>query len=279
MLEQDNYFEASCKKHACEDYSISGNINGMSYGIVCDGCSSSLNTHMGARILAHCAENFLTDHLMQHNFSSNNGIQNKDFESICFSAFYKAQTIVSSLMLNHDCLDSTLLIVICNENRFYTYIVGDGYLVYKRNDKIYVIKVEYESNAPYYLTYQVNSCRNKAYSENFKGNVVKTFYCFDENFDSIISYDQYFESAYCNHIDSDDIDSSSFVSIISDGADSFWKGRVKKSDLEIIKQIIEYKNFNGDFVKRRMNRFKKSMDKEEIYHMDDISVATVKVAL
>ena len=55
----DHYMTIGSSHQVCEDYIISG-TEPFPYIILSDGCSSSKDTDIGARILAQCAKNYLT---------------------------------------------------------------------------------------------------------------------------------------------------------------------------------------------------------------------------
>ena len=60
-MNTDFYCEIGDSHVACEDYALAGKINdNISYAIVADGCSSSPNVDVGARVLAHAALDYLT---------------------------------------------------------------------------------------------------------------------------------------------------------------------------------------------------------------------------
>ena len=58
MLQIDSYFTNGKVNKVCQDYVIHGETP-VPYVILCDGCSSSKFTDVGARILAHSAKEAL----------------------------------------------------------------------------------------------------------------------------------------------------------------------------------------------------------------------------
>ena len=69
---------------------------------------------------------------------------------------------------------------------------------------------------------------------------------------------------------------------MSDGIHSFYKineqGKREHIDfLEIIKKVIDFKNYHGIFVQRQIKAMMKRLKKENIFHYDDFSVAGMYV--
>ena len=58
-MNTDCYYEIGHSHIFCEDYALAGIVNNIGYAIVSDGCSSSDNVDVGARVLAHIAKVFL----------------------------------------------------------------------------------------------------------------------------------------------------------------------------------------------------------------------------
>jgi hypothetical protein len=172
-------------------------------------------------------------------------------------------------------------------------IVGDGgfFVEFKDGNKKFGM-IEFDNNAPLYMSYVTN------------GNLANYFNTFPE-VKATLKIINFFKDGTTENKDIDlskyvdiarnaknDFDNSQFcslnqfifedvkfVTIFSDGVKSFSRVvdgiSTPINEVEIVKQIVAYKNFNGDFVKRRMMKMQKDYVKENITHYDDVSVATI----
>jgi hypothetical protein len=74
------------------------------------------------------------------------------------------------------------------------------------------------------------------------------------------------------------VEEGDVISVITDGINSF-----RKEDNEVIdwKDLVDefcgFKNFEGQFVQRRIGAFKRKVNKEKWHHFDDISIASILV--
>lgn len=74
------------------------------------------------------------------------------------------------------------------------------------------------------------------------------------------------------------VESGDIISVISDGINSFRNADSTSIPWEnLIDEFTSYKNFEGDFVLRRISAFKRKCAKEGITHYDDISIASIVV--
>ena len=70
---------------------------------------------------------------------------------------------------------------------------------------------------------------------------------------------------------------------MSDGVHSFYETQnlgtsIINADLsyvDVITEVLNFKNFNGQFMQRRLNRFLKFCQKNNWHHADDISFGTI----
>jgi hypothetical protein len=285
----DSMFIMGHDHNVCEDYAYSGKFvicddgtvcksdaenellgEEVSFAVISDGCSSSDNTEMGARLLCYSfVETILEHYKMCSEFDG-----------------YHAEIIGDNILKNTikevpnfdimrsgvkgSCLDATLFGVFADREKVYVFGWGDGVVAVKSKDGVDVNEVVFESNAPYYLSYRGNSKRDEIYKKEFGGagaycelNMDNEDgrcggrYCFDSM--SKISFFKAYEG-------NDDI----LVSVMSDGVGSYFN-----TDLEeVVKEMTAYKGFNGNFVKRRMKRFERDCVKDGVKHADDISCAS-----
>ena len=172
-------------------------------------------------------------------------------------------------------------------------IVGDGgfFVEFKDGNKKFGM-IEFDNNAPLYMSYVANANLEnyfKVFSDVKAKLRIVNFFKDGTTENKDIDLSKYIDTArnaksdfdksqLCswNHFFFDDI---KFVTIFSDGVKSFSRVvdgvSIPIDEMEIVKQITAYKNFNGDFVKRRMMKMQKDYVKDCITHYDDLSVATV----
>jgi len=157
----------------------------------------------------------------------------------------------------------------------HTFVYGDGhvYCEYEGENgeqSIHLYSYEYgdpenpETNAPLYLSYWLEQKDLDTYRDNFGENNLTVKFNgsprdkeVNGKFDHLI-----FPSLWKN------------IAIFSDGVESFTKPGVEKLDhVEVIEELTSFKNYNGEFIRRRANGAFRYYNKEGIIHTDDLSVA------
>jgi hypothetical protein len=279
-VNEDCYFEIGHSHTICEDYALTGKINDcLSYAIVCDGCSSSDIVDVGARILAHCAKEYLCAFYSQCKEIPND----IDAYVLGLSIVTRAAPHVKVLMLPNTSLDATLIITLASKGRTVTYFYGDGCLLYKENGVISYKEVNFPSGAPFYLSYLLDPERESIYHSQIGLEAVKIHY--KVKGEELIEAEQEKlkdlppEIFYKNIMINGAVDVE-WVITMSDGIKTYQTkdefGIQKESPfIDSIKSLSNYKGFAGKFVERRMRRMKKDCEKQGITHYDDISVATI----
>lgn len=308
-MNADCYFEIGSTHWICEDYALAGSNGDLCYAIVCDGCSSSTNTDVGARIMAHIAKDTLIYMHAQDLLRASYRGYLEVFQQLVVK---KALEVSSTLSVRLDTLDATLLVAAAvGEHERFLMGWGDGFFIIKlANGITRVLRMEYESNAPYYLTYEMNPLRKEIYR---KDNSQNSYGPMDLSIDDVyLKYDNtgnpdlvIFKDVSEDHLPSmyasigrilhdeenafpeegrEKTDMANINSIIvsSDGLNTYENN--PKSDnrraygwLDILPHVMEFRNPVGEFVKRRMRKVKKTFEKEGIVHIDDISVAAINL--
>jgi len=279
-MNADSAFYIGASHDVCEDYATHLNNDNSSLAIVADGCSGSPNTDFGSRLLAVS----LFHAQKQFNFHSPHMLTN---------VITRARTAVDVLELHPDTIDATLLALKSDKDgEFKGVLAGDGVLAVKQtNQRPVIFRFEYPSGYPYFLNYELHKYRK----ENWKTEgalkvhekIEDTEFYELQNLDmmDIYSEDQqinliddvvYFNSAGRRNIE--------WVVVMSDGAESFYEevpddtGNVNRREIpleEVVEKALAFKNLNGSFIKRRMNRFKQDCKKWGWHHYDDFSVSGI----
>jgi hypothetical protein len=289
MLNADRYFYIGKTHDVCEDFAVAGSIPpdpNNAYAILCDGCSSSKDTDIGARLLVKAAERLLLPRL-----SLTTGSPPR-------TEIDRAREVCFDLNLNSSCLDATLLKITALDTgkhcKWNASCIGDGAIIKIRNDnKIEITDIEYKSGAPYYLSYKLDREREKDYIKTYSLERAVTKWIFDPacNFDEdniatkisnpIIDYNDkpYVEEGFFD----DSEDGYHSILITSDGIHSFQQKIITDISAvnsqigieRILPKLLDFKGYHGQFVARRMKRFMKDSAKWNWSNLDDLSMAGV----
>ena len=262
MINVDNFLSIGKQHKVCEDYIIS-NSKPIPYVILSDGCSSSKDTDMGARIICHLAKQFIKYRRLE----DISGIVPTDtYEKLGSWVIHNAENIARGMGLDKTCLDATLIVLFSIGEKAYVYVYGDGLVIYIDNKNVKKFyEISYSNNAPYYLSYLIDPFRDDLYYDmkNYKsiifnkieGNVKEEDNSrYDNPTSFIFSLEEY-----------------SHILISSDGLGSFInKNNFEREDLSlIINEFTLFKNTKGEFIKRRS---KKALKDIEAQNSDDISI-------
>jgi hypothetical protein len=234
----------------CQDYALAGTGQGMAYAIVCDGCSSSLHTDIGARLLAKTTEGLL---------------QNDDAQEAVTRAACCAELLGLPLM----CLDATLLTVWASEDTFTARCYGDGVVALGHLDGAWeAFVVTYAANYPRYPSYLRDSARSSLWGAQ-PGNV-KQIEHWQSTQDGLVTCestisDQEYETYTGNSAE------VQFVAVLSDGVQSFTEVAVP----DVLAALLSFKNHAGQFVQRRAQAFLKGCAKTGWQSHDDVSLGVV----
>ena len=274
-MNTDTFFTQGNSHKICQDYAV----HGPDYVILSDGCSGAMDSDFGARLLVRAA--------IVHNHESIIPIYDRILST--------AVDYCKAIDLNSECLFATLLTAKVLECNIEVHVAGDGIIAVKfKNGVIRVVKITYPMSAPLYLRYFLSPQDCGSFFNNYEGKYTETtytitpngktenlrveqcscprpnFHCFAPDFDSykIYCYDKF------------DVES---VAIFSDGVASFQRfttvGVSKTSELvpeeEIIKEILAFRGFQGEFVQRRCQRAFVKFDKDGWRNFDDFSVGVI----
>lgn len=269
----------------CQDYAVSGIKNGQAYAIVSDGCSGSLNTDFGSRLLSLAAVKAL------ENFKPNT-------EEFFLHVASVAETQALSLGLNPTSIDATLLTISAKDGQITGSVYGDGSIIvkYRHNDFIEVISSEFASEGskefPAYPSYMLDLKRAEAWDKiNPRGILTNCYFLDTKNNNKkndVRDPDRRNEIKYldvrCRNQWLDirtSIKNIEWIAILSDGIKTFSKHPVNSSierieAHEAIGHLMDFKGFKGSFVKRQTNWFMRSFSKKNLWdHDDDLSIACI----
>jgi len=253
-MNSDSYFAIGHSHHVCEDYAFAGPTacSKTPIAVVSDGCSTAPNTDIGSRILTRAI-------LLNYPLNLSESIRG-------------AYQATKTLGLTFDSLFATILTLeFTPENQIKAQVSGDGGVIARKREsqELEVYWLNYCSNAPEYLAYLLHTPSYSRFLDSFgnqkaaeittlgpDGEVKSSFAEFPED----LVYERYFDPA--------DYD---LIAVTSDGVDSF----AGLGYIDVIKRIMSFKNYKGEFVKRRVKRFLKEIAAEKIRHDDDVSLAAI----
>lgn len=274
----DSYFTIGKGHAVCQDYAIA-KMHGSSsspepgyimrdiqrpYLIVSDGCSSSPQTDVGARILAHIAEKLVCESY-EINFILS-------WETFGMVTIAQAQLCARAMGLPMQCLDATLLVGFERKEGLSIYMYGDGHILGISSDKYPQYRhttIKYDHSAPYYLTYTIDPYRKDAY-------------------DSKSIYRHQIDSwAVDNKVYSPELENSFFypyddykyIAIASDGLSALTNLQTGEPypDHTVMDTFLAFKNTKGEFVKRRVKRAMRDLEEQQIIPGDDVSIAVLEI--
>jgi hypothetical protein len=170
--------------------------------------------------------------------------------------------------LHPQTLDATLLVAWVKEKMLTAYAFGDGVLVHRKKDSVKTVHIQITSGAPDYLSYSLDQFRRNAY-DDLKDNKKEIW----TSYNGIWTQKPFDPFVYEYPVEDGDV-----VSIISDGINSFRKANNDSIPwTELIEEFTGFKNFEGQFVTRRISAFKRQCLKDGTVHTDDISIASILV--
>jgi len=306
-MNADAYFEIGASHTVCEDYALAGTVDDLSYAIVSDGCSSSKDTDLGARLLAHIAKDVLL-YLKQRKVLYNGAFIHGQFVNLFEElVIKKAQEVRTALQLKVDVFDATLLVAASiGPYQRIAYVRGDGYVIAKKKNGVsQVFTLNYESNAPYYLSYEMSFDKKTAYEQQYGD--VPIYYeeyvigsegsiTLMEKEDCPAKYGGFYQTFDNGSKPAESLANLKIQDILrftdtiqlavsSDGLNTYeydpkitWpEGERPKNPgvMDIIPHVTGFKNMVGQFAVRRMNRFRRDCEKDHIIHQDDVSVAAI----
>jgi hypothetical protein len=260
----------------CQDYAVSGSAGDTRYVILADGCSSSPDTDIGARLLVKSAQTFI--HQVHGRGDARENLRKFHQQSIQF-----AQLCGNFLHLDTSSLDATLLTVTASERRFIASCYGDGVVALGRRDgRLDVYSINFSGGFPRYLSYTLDAAKGREFAAETSNRKEVTQYLLppSPNPNPIVNVRV---STDAIEIFSGNRDDYRFVAVISDGIHSFHQLEWKESTLattpvpitEIVPQLLHFRRGTLDFVYRRMLAFNQLCQTRNWQHEDDLSIGVV----
>lgn len=243
----------------CQDYALTGESFGKSYGVLCDGCSSGGRTELGAAIIASYIDKL-------YRLGCSNFVNDELWKRISYIGY--------GIGLKNIDLLSTVGYLVADNLGIYATLYGDGVIVAAYKDgRITACRAEWDNNTPYYPMMSDKQSFIDYHKDNelpFKVETTSSYNnsIWTEGIDSAYTYyninsgmkgiNRYFFPYDMN-----------FVGIFSDGVCQIsgvdWK--------DAVRELIAFKNPVGEFVKRRVIK----MVKNGYHPLDDLSCIALHV--
>lgn len=256
-MHADHAFVMGQSHKVCQDYALSRVTPDHCVVVVSDGCSGSPDTDVGARLVAlsaaKCAWN-LSPMGMK--------IEMTDVVNEC-----------KRLRLPLEAADATCLGIYVKDNIVHMWGAGDGFIASKNNIGLSIIELYSETGLPFYPSYHADQMKKRLSQYISEGHwmgakqryVQMDFKVECEDIGGID--DGFFSSALYMNADC--------IAVFSDGVASFTDDNGPISADVVIKELMNFKSTNGQFVQRRMQGFLRSCKALRWRHADDIAMAAV----
>lgn len=276
-MNTNHYYKIGKNHVVCQDYAISGQTQDYTYAIVCDGCSSSKEVDFGARVLALAAREVI---------QINRGAP-LSYDQFGKMAILRAEAVSVVLPINPSFLDCTLLVAWVMDNKLTAFIYGDGVFIHKSEKGMKIIHVSYNipmddeiRGAPAYLSYHLSKSRKSSYDSLGGNKEVFTTLTGDKTDDEMMIQHSVIEkmNPFAPVEIYADVAPGDIIVFGSDGIDSFRNPDASAVGWQkLIPEYVGFKNTQGVFVQRRMAAFERHCQKEQLSHLDDISLAAIAV--
>ncbi len=272
-MNSDCAFAIGRTHRVCQDYAVAGTGagGGSAFVLLADGCSSSPDSDVGARLLVKAAQ------CLRPGPSATAA----EWDAYHEAAVRRAAGAAQSLDLRPDCLDATLLTLTAAGGAFAACCHGDGVVALGRHDgRLEVHAVSYAASYPGYPSYRLDTARQCQW-EAQPGNEKRVTRW-------VLGEDGAAEETAClSHrpyeLWAGTADEYRFAAVLSDGVQSFTEtcetdtSRSPRSVplAETLPSLLAFKGSRGQFVQRRVTAFFKDCAARRRQHGDDFSLGVV----
>ena len=226
----------------CQDYVIARN----DYVILSDGCSSSPDTDIGARLLVKALDQRIG--------------QPADIEELHRESARVALSWANMIALPPESVDATLMSIHVTGDDLIIACSGDGVIVLEsRTGDLDVYVISSPSGYPFYPSYVHQPNRLAELVENNR-HIKEIKH--SSNITTTGSLTTTFKLNVADY---------KYAAVASDGMTSFYNVTLP----EVLNEFWSFKNSHGAFVQRRMKRFKKDTQPKGWQHADDLAIGVI----
>lgn len=255
----------------CQDYAVAGAGEGSAFVLLADGCSSSPDSDIGARLVVKAAWCLLPDP----------SATSADWDAYHDAVIRRAARAAQCMDLRSDCLDATLLTITAAGGAFTACCHGDGVVALGRRDgRIEVCAVSYAAGYPGYPSYRLDAARHSRW-ETQPGNekcITRWTLGADDAVDEATCLSRRPYETWTGTADE-----YRFAAVLSDGVHSFTETCETDTTrsprpvplTEILPPLLAFRGSQGQFVQRRVTAFFKDCAARRRSHADDFSLGVV----
>ena len=268
-----SYYSIGKSHTVCQDYARAGQAwNRDAFAALSDGCSSSPDSDVGARLLVlQAADNLKASHTLP---------VAKPWGEVALGAVRLIEPV-----LPEEVCDATLLIAQAGETALRVEAFGDGVIAVRlRSGATLVYDIDF-GNAPAYLTYFLDASRLRGYLAAGCGKRVVRLYIdgqLDQTLETQVGVEESDQDSmgwrgfqFLLEFNSKDAEA---VFLFSDGVHSFQHTETFEPIpmLDVVNRLMDIKSYTGAFVERRCKFFEhREVPKLKWQHTDDFSMAGI----
>ena len=276
-MNADSAFQMGSTHAVCQDYAVAGactaDVDGAGapcrpYVILSDGCSSSPDTDIGARLLVKAAERLLRE---------SGGPHADGLAELHAEAARLALSWAELLGLRPQAVDATLLTAHLDGEELVVGCSGDGVVCLQTTGgALDVHVVSYPGGYPVYPAYAHQPARLQALADGGRARKEVTRLR-AASAEERLWPAQVSDGGGLTEVFAVKAAGYRFASLLSDGVQSFLDaGRAEAVPLEsVLPELVSFKNTRGAFVGRRMKGFLKDCRQKGWRHGDDLSLAAL----
>lgn len=281
-MQTDSYFTIGATHGKagtpCEDYALAGELRpGLVFGIVSDGCSGAYaHTDEGARALSFAFRQVLHD----------GGAQDDAWFDGAFTQRLLARFRANSYTDEPDDRYATAVGFAATQERAAVYLFGDGaYALRFADGRQRLVWFEWDDNAPYYLNYrlcpQFDADFRAALAENQSPPLVEAWADFratgkaDDPVEMLaegsrrLPFSALENGLVCSFRPQEE--GIEALAVLTDGINQIGD----LTGVQALAELFAFKNFQGNFVKRRMMRGLERLAATGQRPQDDLAMACV----
>lgn len=268
MVALDSHYTIGRMHLYCQDYVFQGR-KPFPHVILADGCSAAPNSDVGARLLVLNARRELARFARVPDHETERDALHWRLGR---RIMRRATRQVRELGLSPEVLDATLLVAWCDGTTVYVHLYGDGCIATRRADGgLTVIQIEYAENAPYYLSYLLDSERRALYREAVGDpTVAQSIRYLDETSGTSIRWERFDAPA----VFAFKLAMFPTVAVATDGLHSFVNaetgGRVDL--LDATRAMLDFRGYRGAFVKDQLEKTLIEFGRRLLFNLDDLSL-------
>ena len=259
----------------CQDYALSGVLDGAAYAVVSDGCSSGDRTDIGSRLVCLASAQGITEQWMKQRQVNIHAAVDLQQQLLLATAKNLLGLTVG------DQLATSLYAFVSGQGAL-VHLRGDGVIATVNNNGVLSLtRVEWAQNTPFYPAYTGNGLDNfiRHHGGDLKGNAVMWERWEGTDMTSVkevasgsLSLWQGIEG-YTLMLSAEEASNLRYIAVFTDGVTQVdglsW--------LQAACNLLAFKSTQGDFAKRRMGRFLRDVESLGKGPSDDIGYAVIHI--